>query len=74
MIQIDDELMEAREFSGRVVVSFNRGELQDIQIVEIASSKDPRMKEKLLIHGIHHKQFIKIVKEKEEEGTIEIVS
>jgi len=58
MIEIDDDLYLKREFSGRVVVSFDRGNLQQISIDETVHHKDPEMYNKLLKHGIRQRVAI----------------
>ena len=53
MIRIDDDIYRKRGFSGRVVVSFQKGEMKQIVIEETVNTKDPERKNKLLKNGIH---------------------
>jgi len=55
MIEIDDDLFRKREFSGRVIVSFDKGKYMGISIDETVHCKDPNTYHKLLKHGIRRK-------------------
>ena len=52
MIEIDIDFYRKCEFSGRVVVSFDKGVMQRISIEETVHFKDPSGRHKLLKHGI----------------------
>jgi len=52
MITIDTDYLASRDFSGQVILCFDRGELTHYKLNETVSAKDADMRNKLLLHGI----------------------